>query len=150
MTEVSFYHLSSSPLEKALPKLVEKIYSLGSRVTILCENQSLIPVIDDLLWSYSTKTFLAHATCNDPLKEKQPIYITNSEENPSDASILISIGENIPSNYNQFEKYIDIFSSSNDKELVAARVRYKKLKELGKQIKYWKQDQTGNWELTNS
>ena len=147
MTEVSFYHLTSSSLEKALPKLLEKIYQQELRTVILCENEQLIPIMDDLLWSYSTKTFLAHATHLDPMPEQQSIYITNKEENPNNASILISIGESLPHYWQAFDKYLDIFSSNNEQELQSARERYKKLKEQGHIIKYWKQDDKGGWEL---
>ena len=150
MTEISFYHLTSSTLEKALPKLIEKIYSLGLKIVILCENNELIQIIDEILWSYSTKTFLAHATYLDPHPEKQPIYITDKEENPNQASILIKIGENIPNYFNEFDKYLDIFSGNNQNELAAARSRYKIFKSKESTIKYWKQDESGNWELAKN
>jgi len=145
MTEVYFYHSTKFPVEKTITKLVEKIYGLKQNILIYCQDKNLVQIIDDILWSYSTKTFLAHATSSDPAPEKQPIYITEKEENPNESSILIALGENIPDFYNKFSKYISIFGSS-DEELTSARSRYKQLKGQSLDIKYFKQTEDGNWE----
>lgn len=145
MTEVYFYHSAKFPVEKTLAKLVEKIYGLKQNIVIYCQDPTLVSIVDDLLWSYSTKTFLAHATLSDPLPEKQPIYITHKEENPNNSPILISLGEDTPTFYSNFEKYITIFGNSDD-EISAARARYKVLKNQGLGIKYFKQNDQGAWD----
>ena len=149
MTEVYFYHSAKFPVDKTIAKLVEKIYGLKMNILIHCEDPSLVPIIDDLLWSYSTKTFLAHATFSDPMPEKQPIYITDKEENPNNSTILLAIGQNTPFFFTSFEKYITIFGNSDD-ELKAARTRYKELKNQGLNIKYFKQNDQGAWEQTEA
>ncbi len=35
MTEIGFYHLRASPLDRALPQLLEKAYAGGHRVVVL-------------------------------------------------------------------------------------------------------------------
>jgi len=145
MTEVCFYHVNKLPVDKVLSKLVEKIYSLKHKIVIFCQDPSLIPIIDELLWSYSTKTFLAHATKSDPKPDLQPIYITDSEENPNGADILIAIGNSIPQFYKSFDRYIDIFSD-NEEEIQLARSRYKTLKQTHEKVKYFKQDDKGIWQ----
>jgi DNA polymerase-3 subunit chi len=145
MTEVYFYHSAKFPVEKTIAKLVEKIYGLKQNIVIFCQDHNLVTIIDDLLWSYSTKTFLAHATFSDPMPEKQPIYITDKEEIPNNSTIMIALGHSIPSFYNKFEKYITIFGNS-DEDLFAARARYKELKNKGVAIKYFKQNDQGAWD----
>lgn len=145
MTEVYFYHCAKFPIEKTISKLVEKIYGLKQNILIYCQDKNLVQIIDDLLWSYSTKTFLAHATSSDPMPEKQPIYITEKGENPNNSTVLVSIGEAIPEFYSNFEKYITIFGNS-DEDLAAARTRFKELKNQGLNIKYFKQNDQGAWE----
>jgi DNA polymerase-3 subunit chi len=147
MTEVYFYHSTAFPVEKTIAKLVEKIYGLKQNIIILCQDTNLIQIIDDLLWSYSTKTFLAHATEFDPSPQQQPIYITSKEENPNNSTVLISIGENIPNFYRDFEKYITIFANS-DSEVQSARARYKHLKNENMSLKYFKQKDDGTWDQT--
>lgn len=145
MTDVCFYHVNQLPIERVLAKLVEKIYSLKHKIVIYCQDSSSVQVIDDLLWNYSTKTFLAHATNLDPKGESQPIYITDKQENPNNADILISIGNDIPDFYQSFERYIDIFVDTPE-ELSSARGRFKTLKKYHENIKYFKQDEKGNWQ----
>jgi len=145
MTEVYFYHSNNFPLERTLAKLVEKIYDLKQNIVIYCQDNNLVQILDDLLWSYSTKTFIPHATSADPLPEKQPVYITASEENPNSSSILIAICNTIPEFYKNFDKYISIFNN-DDEELSAARSRYKILQDKDYKIKYFKQTSEGKWE----
>ena len=35
MTEIGFYHLTQSPLERALPRLLEKAHASGARVVVM-------------------------------------------------------------------------------------------------------------------
>jgi DNA polymerase-3 subunit chi len=143
--EISFYHLTSSTIEKALPKLVEKIYDLGNRLVIFFDNENAMKAMDDVLWSYSTKSFLGHATCFDPLAEEQLIYLTTKSENPNKATIMIKIGKAIPDNIDDFKKFIDIFSGSNESDLLSARSRYKEFKNKNYQVSYFKQSPEGSW-----
>ncbi|WP_348245954.1 DNA polymerase III subunit chi, partial [Salmonella enterica] len=74
------------------PKLVEKIFFQYKKLVIFCPEQALIKNLDDVLWSYTTKHFLPHGTMDDPLPELQPIYITNSPQNPNNADCLLVAG----------------------------------------------------------
>lgn len=144
MTEISFYHLTTSTMEKSLPKLVEKIYDLGHKIVIFFDDMQKMQIVDDLLWTYSQKTFLAHGTLNDEMKEVQPIYLTTQEENPNLATILIKVGNKLPEYFPSFHKVIDIFSANNEIDLLAARERYKNCK-TSHNVSYYKQNADGSW-----
>ena len=67
MTEVSFYHLQSDPIERALPRLLEKVRERGFRVLVRGATEERIETLDEALWSYpagklSRKTIFPSAT----------------------------------------------------------------------------------------
>jgi DNA polymerase IIIc chi subunit len=71
--EASFYHLTSSPLKKALPSLLEKAYENNMRSVVICHAENIKPLDDDL-WTFSPTKFLPHGT---EKPEIQPVFITD-------------------------------------------------------------------------
>lgn len=91
--EVSFYHLTSLPVHKAAPKLIEKIYYSKKKLLVICPNEEAVKMLDDGLWAYSTKHFIPHGTFKDDYKDIQPVYITHKQENPGQADIIMTIAK---------------------------------------------------------
>src|SRR5215470_1536790 len=60
MTEVGFYHLRSTSLERALPRLLERALAEGHRVVVMAGSPERVQHLDDLLWTYSDESFLPH------------------------------------------------------------------------------------------
>jgi DNA polymerase-3 subunit chi len=146
MMEVSFYHLSFSPLEKAIPKLLEKVVASNQRAVVIAANDELIDKYNEILWTYSSRTFLAHGSKKDGYCAEQPIYLTASNENPNGAKFIVITGGAVVSDISGFDKCLDIFDGSDEIELSKARERYKNYKQQGHNITYWKQTTEGNWE----
>lgn len=146
--EVSFYKLTTLPIEKASIKLMEKIYYSKQKLVVIAENEKQMKAIDDFLWSYSTKHFIAHGTCNDQYQEDQPIFLSYKLENPNKAPIAMALGE-VDVDSLHTNKIIYIFDGNNQKQVDFARTKWKsyKDKENCKAI-YWQQNLQGNWEQT--
>ncbi|KKB96712.1 DNA polymerase III subunit chi [Candidatus Arcanobacter lacustris] len=146
MTEVIFYHLSASTMEKAAPRLLEKIVEADNRAILYLENDEQISKYNDLLWTFGSRSFLAHGCDKDPFPHLQPIFLTKDQSNPNNANIVITLsGIEIP-HINDFAKSIDIFDGNDNEQLEAARARYKKYKQNGFSLTYWKQDEAGSWQ----
>jgi DNA polymerase-3 subunit chi len=146
MTEIVFYHLSVSPMEKAAPRLLEKIVEASHHAVLYLENDEQISKYNDLLWTFASKSFLAHGCDKDPFPQLQPIFLTKDQSNPNGATILITIsGIEIP-HINSFAKIIDIFDGADEQQLEYARSRYKKYQQDGFLLTYWKQDEVGGWQ----
>jgi DNA polymerase-3 subunit chi len=145
MTEVSFYHLLSSPLEKAMPKLLEKIVAANQRAVVMAPNDELVEKYNELLWTYSSRIFLPHGSKNDGYSDQQPIYLTAGNENPNNASLLV-LTNGIETEISNYEKCFDIFDGSDEQQLSKARARYQTYKKQGYAITYWKQTVSGGWE----
>lgn len=149
VTEVSFYKLTTLPVEKASLKLMEKIYYSKQKLVVVTKDEQQMKTIDDTLWSYSTKHFIAHGTCNDNFQEDQPILITNKIENPNSASIIMALGD-IDVDILNTEKIIYIFDGNNQKQVDFARIKWKSYKDKESfNIIYWQQNLQGGREKTS-
>jgi DNA polymerase III subunit chi len=51
LTEVGFYHLQTTPLERALPKLVERSLAGGFRVLVVAGSAERVAHLDAVLWT---------------------------------------------------------------------------------------------------
>jgi len=145
VTAVQFYHLTTTPLERALPKLVEKAYATGKRVLLVDETERL-ESLNQLLWTYSTITFLPHGSVKDPLPEEQPILLAPTPANTNHAEILLVTDGTQVSHTEPFSRVLDIFDG-NDKEAVEkARARWKTYQSAGHTLTYMRQTEQGGWE----
>ena len=64
MTDINFYNLSRSSVEKLVTRLLEKILEEGSRVAFLFKEKDSLNYFDDFLWTYSKESFLPHSADN--------------------------------------------------------------------------------------
>jgi DNA polymerase-3 subunit chi len=62
MAEVGFYHLGTTALERALPRLLERALADGHRVVVLAGSAERVAHLDGLLWIYNEASFLPHGT----------------------------------------------------------------------------------------
>ena len=143
---VSFYHLSSSPLEKALPNLLEKLIASDKRAVMFFADETHMLEVDKSLWSFSTNRVIPHGNEQEDYKEKQPLYLTTKEENPNKAEILIVVDGSTPAYASQFERLLDVFDGNHDTIVKAARQRWKSYKEAEHELAYYQQDASGKWE----
>src|SRR5215467_3209963 len=91
MTEVGFYHLLSMPLERALPKLIERVWTQGHRILVRAGSPERVEHLDVLLWTYEEASFLPHGSEREGNAVAQPIWLTHDAKNPNGGSILLLI-----------------------------------------------------------
>src|SRR5436305_4584037 len=89
MAEIGFYHLLSMPLERALPRLLERARAQGHRVVIRAASSERVEHLNALLWTYDDTSFLPHGSARDGNPASQPIWLRDHAENPDEASMLI-------------------------------------------------------------
>ena len=100
------YHHSISPIEKVLPKLLEKVLAAGQRAVVMAPSEDELKIIDTFLWTYSKSELLPHGTADDGNASYQPIWLTCTPENPNGAHVLILVGNLRASNLSDFEKIL--------------------------------------------
>ncbi len=148
MTDVRFYHLTATPLERALPRLLAKAYEADWRAVVLAGSTERVEALDAALWTFDQDSFLPHGRAGDEAPEKQPIYLTTKEENPAGANLLVlTDGVDVdPAFLAGFERCLDMFDGNDPEAVEAARARWRRLKEAGHEITYWRQNARGGWE----
>ena len=143
MADVSFYQATASTVEKVLPTLLEKIIGSGKRAVVVTSNEKRLKEIDDYLWTSSR--FLPHGTAKDPNPNRQPVFITHKEENPSKAEILIVIDGIVPEFAKDFARVVDIYDGNNANDTAHAKQRMDKYAD-GNKVVHYKQNPKGGWE----
>lgn len=145
MTEIRFYHLRTTPLERALPQLLEKILARGDRAVVMASSPERVAALDDALWTYDDRSFLPHGTAREGFPEDQPIWITVQPENPNSAKVLV-LADGAVADVVGWSMVLEIFDGNSDDAVAAARERWKAHKTAGHELTYWKQDDQGKWE----
>lgn len=154
---ISFYHLTATPPERALPRLLEKIVSVGFRVALTAASDERAQQLDQLLWTYDPGSFLPHGREGHGNEEFQPILITSQfsprlrgELEGGDATrslLFITDGRKAEGN---FERVVDMFDGSDENAVAAARARWAEYKNAGHELTYFKQTPQGSWEKAAS
>ena len=146
MSDIGFYHLTQSPLERALPKLLEKVHASAARAVVLAGSEERVAALDSLLWTYDQASFLPHGTPRDGEAEAQPIWITAVDENPNGATILVLTDGARSANVADFERCLEMFDGNDAEALAAARERWRNYAADGHALTYWQQTEQGGWE----
>jgi DNA polymerase-3 subunit chi len=146
VTDVGFYHLTATPLERALPKLLEKVLESGARAVVLAGSEPRIESLDTALWVYDPDSFLPHGTAGAGNPADQPVFLTTREENPNGAAILVLVDGIEPAFVNSFDRCLDVFDGTDEAAVAAARERWSARKSAGDAVTYWKQASDGRWE----
>lgn len=145
MAEVGFYHLLSTPLERALPKLLERARARGYPIVVRAGSAERVAELDSVLWTYEEASFLPHGTARDGRAAAQPIWLTERDENPNRATMLVLLDGLEAADLSAFARCADIFDGGDERAVESARGRWRRASEAGHDLTYWQQTETG-WE----
>jgi len=145
LTDIRFYQLLATPLEAALPRLLEKATAQGMRAVIATGNDARTQALDAALWTYTAESFLAHGRAPAPAAD-QPIWLAAEIENPNNAALLVTLDGQQPERFEDWKMVCDMFDGTDETALEAARARWKTLKAAGHALSYWRQTPNGGWE----
>lgn len=144
--QIQFYHLTTTPLERALPKLVEKAFGANFRILIACADDVQAERLSELLWTYDQDSFLPHGTKADGHEALQPILLTTSAQATNEARLLMVVGGMLAENAGEYERVADMFDGQDEAAVAAARTRWAAYKEKGFSMTYLRQNETGGWD----
>lgn len=143
---VDFYHLQKWPLERALPQILEKVRQAGHRAVVMAASVERIESLSNALWTTDPNSWLAHGTAKDGEASEQPIWLTDTDENPNTASILVLTDGMSSPNLSDYERCLDMFDGNDPDAVQSARGRWKQASEDGHELHYWQQTEQGGWE----
>jgi len=145
LSRIDFYHLLYLPLERALPKLLEKALAAGHRIVVRADGSARLQHLDEMLWTYEADSWLPHGTARQGLAERQPIWLTDTEENPNGADILVLLDGMRPRNFDGYARCLDLFDGRDEIAVTHARERWARWKADGHLLIYNQQTEKGGW-----
>jgi len=146
VTDVSFYHLTRSSLEQTLPRLLEKALQGGARCVVLAGSPERVEALNAQLWTYDPGSFLPHGAARDGNAARQPVWLTDQDENPNAASMLFLTDGATSDRIADYARCFELFDGRDDAAVEAARTRWKTYREAGHAVSYWQQGDKGGWE----
>ncbi len=149
-TEVLFYHLEHMSLEQLLPTLLEKSLARGWRVVVQGGSRQRLEALNMLLWTYRDDSFLPHGMREDGHAERQPIYLTEGDDNPNGAGVRFFI-DGAPigdlAALGTYDRSVYIFDGADPGAVAAARAAWKNISRApGLTATYWQQTPQGRWQ----
>jgi len=135
MPRVDFYVLSEESTDARLKcacRLVEKAFDLDHRVYVLTNSLDLSRRLDDLLWTYSDRTFLPHDvwTGEEPPDALSKILIGEKPAPDRYRELLVNLADQPPTDLDLYTRIIEIVDSDPERKRLS-RERYKHYREKG-------------------
>ena len=98
------------------------------------------------LWTFRPDSFLPHGSSADGNADQQPVYLTDADENPNGADVLVLADRAWTTDLSGFAIVCNMFDGNDADALAEARRRWKSAKDAGHTMTYWQQAERGGWE----
>ena len=146
MAEIRFYHLTQTPLEGALPTMLERTLERGQRAVVRGGHAGRLRFLDSLLWTANEASFLPHGIDGDPEPGRHPIWLTTAEAAPNapDVLFLIDGADAETAEMASVETTAILFDGHDPAAVEAARGQWRRVTAAGFAGVYWAQEQ-GRW-----
>ena len=107
----------------------------------------MVAALNDRLWTYDDASFLPHGGAGDGDPATQPIFLTETVENPNAATMLVLLaGAETSPDDAAFDAIVRLFDGRDQEALDEARREWKRLKDEGLPLSYWREGEDGGWE----
>ena len=147
MTEIRFYHLEQRRVDQALPPLLERALEKDRRVLVRASSEEMVAALNERLWTYDDASFLPHGAAGDGDPMEQPIFLTSELENPNAATMLVRLsGAEAGEADDAFDLVVLMFDGGDEAALSQARGEWRRLKDQGRTISYWREGDEGGWD----
>jgi DNA polymerase-3 subunit chi len=145
MTEVLFYHLQNQPLDKVLPGLLEKCIERKWRTVVQVGSAERCEALDAFLWTYHDEGFLPHGAGKDTNAARQPVWLTEGDDNPNGATVRFLADGAELADYTPYDRVVLLFDGNDPDAVDRARESWKVTKAAGHDATYWQQSPEGRW-----
>jgi DNA polymerase III subunit chi len=147
VTEIRFYHLEQRRVDQALPPLLERALGEGRRVLVRASSEEMVAALNERLWTYDDASFLPHGAAGDGDPMEQPIFLTTELKNANAATMLVRFsGAETSEADDAFDLVVLMFDGRDEAALAQARGEWRRLKDQGSPISYWRESDEGGWE----
>ena len=134
-------------MDQALPSLLERALEDGRRVLVRASSDEMVAALNERLWTYDDASFLPHGAAGDGDPMTQPVFLTSEIENPNAATMLVRLsGAETSETDEAFDLVAIMFEGGDEAALAHARAEWRRLKDQGRTISYWREGDEGGWE----
>lgn len=122
---VDFYKLDSqnrSGISRFCCKLADKVFRLGNPVFVKTRDEAETRLLDELMWTFSDNSFLAHAIQGDTSEQDAPVVIGHHAADRA-AYLLINLSDELPEDSHNYERIAEIINT-DPQTLQSGRARY--------------------------
>ena len=135
MSRVDFYILSEDSPDARLRcacRLAEKAVEHGHRVYLQTASLAEAQRLDELLWTFSDRSFLAHEIANggDPMHPKVMVMLGEGDAPPAYRHVLINLTDRLPASVEAYERIAEIVDVDPERKRLS-RERYKHYRDKG-------------------
>lgn len=134
MSRVDFYVLSEEGADVRLRfacRLAEKAADQGHRVYVQTGSHAEAQRLDEMLWTFSDRSFLAHEIANGPASHERVMVMLGEADAPlTHRQLLINLADRLPSDVAAFERIAEIVDVDPERKRLS-RERYKQYRERG-------------------
>lgn len=145
MIDIQFYQLTVTPLERALPKLLEKALASGQRAVVYCGSEERAEQLNQLLWTYDPNSFLPHGTARDGNAQQQPVYLAAGQENINEATVAVAVDDNLVEPSSSLMRILDLYHAENPQSMRSAVERQAYYSAAGHRVACLVQNERGEW-----
>ena len=134
-TQVDFYLLGAADPRARLTtacRLAEKAYGQGLRVAVRTASPSETAEIDELMWTFSDRSFVPHAVwpAEPAVADHTPVLIASGALPDSHRDVLINLAPEGPADPTRFGRICEIVGADEDLKR-RARLRWRNYREAG-------------------
>jgi DNA polymerase III subunit chi len=135
VSRVDFYVLSQDGGDARLRiacRLAEKAYEQGKRVYLQTSSSAETQRLDDLLWTFSDRSFLPHEVAGDagPSHERVMILVGERTAPSTHRQLLVNLTDTLPTPVSDYERVAEIVDTDPERKRLS-RERYKAYREQG-------------------
>jgi DNA polymerase-3 subunit chi len=135
MTErVDFYVLKSAAVKERHAfacRLTEKAYLRDLRIVILNNSLADAKELDELLWTFSERSFVPHKICLDEqsIDPKTPVHLTLHSAAVPAADLLVNLALDLPPQLQRYTRIAEIIDADEERRRLG-RERFKAYRDL--------------------
>ncbi len=134
-TQVDFYLLGAADPRARLTtacRIAEKACDQGLRVAVRTASPSETAELDDLMWTFSDRSFVPHAVwpAEPAVADETPVLIASGALPASHRDVLINLATDTPADAAHFGRICEVVGGDEDAKQ-RARLRWRGYREAG-------------------
>ena len=147
MAEVWFYHLTGTPLDMALLRLLPQALGRGWRIELRGRDRARMEELDRALWLGPEEGFLAHGLAGGAHDARQPVLLTVAGQPAANAPACLMAVDAAPVAMDEvpgLARACVVFDGTAEAELAHARALWLEVRAAGHAAQYWAEE-NGRW-----